>query len=177
MSQAVGYGDDAAAATNYPLVRIRHLATGTVTYCRTVDHSTMGVATGTSIQSTNFVVPLGLPQGASEICVIANGISSPCCPIQVEPFKLRWPIYDYRVVARLIGSLADGPLWVLGPHGPIPVDPMDRSTAQAARAAFKRITDGIKDLQTLGKIADVVRGKAAAAQPLAPDEDDEEDAD
>src|SRR5262249_42076344 len=24
MSQAVGYGDDAAAATNYPLVRIRH---------------------------------------------------------------------------------------------------------------------------------------------------------
>ena len=30
LSQAVGYGDDAAAATNYPLVRLRHLATGTV---------------------------------------------------------------------------------------------------------------------------------------------------
>ena len=46
MSQAVGYGDDAAAATNYPLVRIRHLATGRIRYCRTHGHSTMGVATG-----------------------------------------------------------------------------------------------------------------------------------
>ena len=36
MSQAVGYGDDAAAATNYPLVRIRHIATGAITYCRYV---------------------------------------------------------------------------------------------------------------------------------------------
>jgi len=41
-----GTGDDAAAATNYQLVRLRHLATGIVRYCRTYDHSTMGVGTG-----------------------------------------------------------------------------------------------------------------------------------
>ena len=61
LSQAVGYGDDAAAATNYPLVRIRHNASGRVHYCRTWDHSTMGVATGSSIQSTTFFVPLRSP--------------------------------------------------------------------------------------------------------------------
>ena len=59
LSQAVGYGDDAAAATNYPLVRLRHLATGHVSYCRTYDHSTMGVGTGATVHSTNFLVPCG----------------------------------------------------------------------------------------------------------------------
>ena len=33
-----GYGDDAALATNDPLVRIRNKATGHVVYCRTFDH-------------------------------------------------------------------------------------------------------------------------------------------
>ena len=58
LSQAVGYGDDAAAATNYPLVRIRHHASGRVRYCRTFGHSTMGVATGSTTVSTNFAVPV-----------------------------------------------------------------------------------------------------------------------
>lgn len=55
-SQAVGYGDDSSAATNYPLVRIRNKATGHIKYCRTFNHTTtdaigntivsMGVSTG-----------------------------------------------------------------------------------------------------------------------------------
>ena len=49
-SQAVGYGDDAAAATVYPLVRLHNRATGRVVYCRTFDHSTMGVATGSAVE-------------------------------------------------------------------------------------------------------------------------------
>src|SRR6185436_5091281 len=59
LSQAVGYGDDYTAATNYPLVRIRNQATGHVRYCRTFNHTTvnaagstipaMGVATGNAI--------------------------------------------------------------------------------------------------------------------------------
>jgi hypothetical protein len=60
LSQAVGYGDDAASATNYPLIRIRNKTTGHIFYCRTFDHSTMGVATGTSIQSTTFHVPYNI---------------------------------------------------------------------------------------------------------------------
>jgi hypothetical protein len=117
LSQAVGYGDDAASATNYPLIRIRNRATGRVVYCRTFDHSTMGVATGTSVQSTCFAVPFGIEFGPSKICVVANGISSQCWPVEVQAF--RWPFpFDEAMVNVLICSLADGPLWVLTPHGP-----------------------------------------------------------
>ena len=43
-SQANAYGDDAQAATNYPIVRLTNVSTGHVFYCRTHDHSTMAVA-------------------------------------------------------------------------------------------------------------------------------------
>ena len=55
LSQAMSYGDDYMAATNYPLVRVRNRNTETVRYCRTANHTTpvgagtvpaMGVATG-----------------------------------------------------------------------------------------------------------------------------------
>ena len=49
--------------------------TGTVTYCRTHDHSTMGVQTGAVIHSTSSPSPPD-PLGAGELCVIANGIAS-----------------------------------------------------------------------------------------------------
>jgi hypothetical protein len=175
MSQAVGYGDDAAAATNYPLVRIRHLGTGNVRYCKTFDHSSMGVATGTAIVSTHFTVPWDIERGASEICVVANGISSSCCPTNVEDWIIHWPIFDEAIVARLIGSLADGPLWVLGPHGPIPVDPWGAHYAKEASAARKQIVDGVKQLQKLGKTVEAERKKIVNAIPLAEDEDTDED--
>lgn len=172
LSQAVAYGDDASAATNYPLVRIRNLASGHIVYCKTFDHSTMGVATGSSIESTNFMVPFAIGSGPSEICVVANGISSPCCPLTVLPFRLQWPIFEEAIVARLIGSLADGPLWVLGPHGPIPVDPWGPKIAKQAAAAWREITSAMKTLQKLGKEANANRQKIANAAPLAPDDDD-----
>jgi hypothetical protein len=43
-SQAVAYGDDEQAATNYPIVRLTNASTGHVFYARTHDHSTMAVA-------------------------------------------------------------------------------------------------------------------------------------
>lgn len=76
LSQAVSYGDDAQQATNYPLVRATSLADSTVTYWRTANHSTMGVATGSTVVSTTFTVPGGLAQGSYQIVVIANGIAS-----------------------------------------------------------------------------------------------------
>src|SRR6185437_2380417 len=76
LSQAVGYGDDYQAATNYPLVRIVNSATGHVFYCRTHDHSTMAVATGSQIVSTRFDVPADAEAGASQLSVVANGIPS-----------------------------------------------------------------------------------------------------
>jgi hypothetical protein len=76
LSQAASFGDEFETSTNYPLVRITNVATGHVFYARTHDHSTMGVATGTKIVSTNFDVPSTAETGASTLEVVANGIPS-----------------------------------------------------------------------------------------------------
>ena len=84
LSQANAYGDDFQDATNYPLVRITNNATGHVFYCKTHGHSTMGVATGPKIVSTNFDVPSGIELGASTLVVVANGIPSASVAVTVN---------------------------------------------------------------------------------------------
>ena len=81
LSQAVAFGDDYQGATNYPLARLVNTATGHVFYCRTHDHSTMGVATGSTIVSTKIDVPASIEAGPATLVVIANGIPS-------QPFNL-----------------------------------------------------------------------------------------
>jgi hypothetical protein len=76
LSQGAAYGDDAQAASNYPLVRITNTATGHVFYARTHIPSSMGVATGSLIVTTLFDVPAGIELGASHLEVVANGIAS-----------------------------------------------------------------------------------------------------
>ena len=76
MSQAAAFGDELETATNYPLVRITNNATKHVVYARTHDHSTMGVATGNAVVTTNFDVPPGTETGASTLQVVANGVPS-----------------------------------------------------------------------------------------------------
>lgn len=178
LSQAVAYGDDAASATNYPLVRLRRVSTGRVHFCRTFDHSTMGVATGATTQNTNFLVPADLPAGQYEICVIANGISSPCLTVKSHPIWW-WPYHlprlgVYETWSWLIGSLADGPLWVWGPHGPVPVDPLGPEYIKLAREARKLMLEGMTQLQKLGLKAVQARAKAARAVPPAEDLEAEE---
>ncbi|MBZ5509001.1 MAG: hypothetical protein LAO78_26370 [Acidobacteriia bacterium] len=85
LSQGAMYGDDAQAATNYPLVRITMNATGHVFYMRTHDHSTMGVATGTTPVSTLFDVPLNAETGDGTLQVVANGIPSNPVPVTMLP--------------------------------------------------------------------------------------------
>jgi hypothetical protein len=75
LSEASSFGDEFNSATNYPLVRIRNVATGHIVYARTHDHP-MGVATGSAAITTHFDVPAGAETGASELAVIANGIAS-----------------------------------------------------------------------------------------------------
>ena len=60
----------------------------------------------------------------------------------------------------LIGSLADGPLWAIGPHGPIPVDPFKRQLAKRARAAYADLREGVRELQAVGKEVAKLRSKA-----------------
>ncbi|HEX8816398.1 MAG TPA: hypothetical protein VF753_12930 [Terriglobales bacterium] len=76
LSQGAFYGDDAQMATNYALVRITNTATGHVFFARTHDPSTMGIATGSTIVSTNFDVPAKIETGPSKIAVVTNGIPS-----------------------------------------------------------------------------------------------------
>jgi Kelch motif protein len=93
LSQAVGYGDDYAAATNYPLVRIRHKESGRVRYCRTSNHAialaggsstSMGVATKAAIVTTQVAVPGDIDRGESELVVVANGIASQPVAVNVS---------------------------------------------------------------------------------------------
>jgi hypothetical protein len=82
LSQAGGgMGDEYQSSTNYPLVQITNNSTKDVFYARTHDHSTMGVATGSTPVSTNFDMPSNAETGASSLVVIANGI--PSAPVSV----------------------------------------------------------------------------------------------
>ena len=84
LSQAAGFGDEYETSTNYPMVRITNNATGHVFYARTHNHSSMGVATGTAIVSTNFDVPASAETGASTLQVVANGIPSATVALTVN---------------------------------------------------------------------------------------------
>ena len=75
LSEGAYYGDDASESTNYPLVRLTDGA-GVVSYARTFNHSTMGLATGSLPVSTNFTTPMGLVAGTYQLQVVANGIAS-----------------------------------------------------------------------------------------------------
>lgn len=84
LTQASAYGDESQNATNYPLVRLTNTASGHVFYARTHDHSTMAVATGASVVSTFFDVPLGAEPGAAMLQVVANGIPSAAVAVTVN---------------------------------------------------------------------------------------------
>lgn len=83
LSQAVSYGDDASMATNYPLFRITY-GNGTTAYARTHDHSTMSVATGSTVVWTNVTVPEQIPVGAAQASIVANGIASSAIEVTIN---------------------------------------------------------------------------------------------
>jgi hypothetical protein len=87
LSQCVYYGNDATQATNYPLVRLESTSSSAVYYCRTSNFSTMGLQTGTVIQSCDVTVPWSVPLGSYCLVVVANGIASACRTVAVTP---RW---------------------------------------------------------------------------------------
>jgi hypothetical protein len=81
LSQGAMYNDDFQDATNYPLLRIVNIATKHVFYCRTHDHSTMAVATGSEPVFTHFDVPARMETGPSRLYIVTNGI--PSAPVAV----------------------------------------------------------------------------------------------
>lgn len=148
LSQACGYGDDTGCATNYPLVRLSNPSNGNVYYCRTFDHSTMAIATGASVQSTSFAVPPTIAPGIYKLAVVANGIASTEVAVFVSTLKIP---FDWAAMWQwLIGSLADGPLWAIGPNGPVPVDPMGPETVKKTRQEMRQMLQAIRALQKIG---------------------------
>jgi hypothetical protein len=75
ISEGACYGDDAEMSSNYPLVRLTD-ANGNVSYARTFNWSSTGVATGDTPVSTQFTLPAGLAPGDYSLVVVANGIAS-----------------------------------------------------------------------------------------------------
>ena len=82
-SQGAADGDDAQAATNFPLVRITNKATGHVFYARTHDHSSMAVASRERVY-TYFDVSPRTETGKAKLEVVVNGIASTPVSITVE---------------------------------------------------------------------------------------------
>ena len=78
------FGDEYQTNTNYPLVRITNAASGHVVYARTHGHSSMGVATGSAVVTTNFDVPASAETGAASLVVVANGIPSTAVSVTVK---------------------------------------------------------------------------------------------
>jgi hypothetical protein len=118
LSQAVSYGDDAAMATNYPIVRID--IAGSVFYARTFGFSDMGVARGRSFtQSCQVTFPQNLPLGNAMLSVITNGIQSQATPIAISTMPA--PPFDAATLNILKNGLTTGPLWLMDAHGPSPL--------------------------------------------------------
>ena len=83
LSEGSGYGDDYQGVTNYPLVRLVQVAApNNVFYATTHNETTHSIAPGTLV-TTQFDVPAGLPAGAYNLFVVANGIASNAVPVTV----------------------------------------------------------------------------------------------
>ncbi len=82
-SQGAAYGDDAQAATNFPLVRITNVKTGHVRYSRAHHPSSMAVASD-DLNSVWFDVPADQETGYSKLQVVANGIASEAVFVNVR---------------------------------------------------------------------------------------------
>ena len=77
------YGDDAQAATNFPLVQITNRESGQVFYARTHDHSSMAIAS-TAPATTNFDLTGKVETGLSDLRVVVNGIASPSVTVNIN---------------------------------------------------------------------------------------------
>jgi hypothetical protein len=96
LSQGASYGDDAEMDTNYPIVRFTN---GTsVYYARSYNWSSTGVATGSTVVTTQFVLPSGIPLGQHyNVQVIASGIASNNFGFDVGQPPVLTPVSDQTI--------------------------------------------------------------------------------
>jgi hypothetical protein len=83
LSEGAYYGDDAQQATNFPIVQIRNVATGDVTFARTHDGTTFAIGANVT-GTTNVDIPATTELGASKLTLITSGIASAEVEVVVE---------------------------------------------------------------------------------------------
>jgi len=156
LSQANMYGDDCTPSTNYPIAQLIHQNTGNVYYQRTYDFSTMGVATGSAVQSFK-VSALGLPQGSYDLTIIANGISSNVVTVGVH-LILPKEILDVRYKREIeitTKEIAEGDPWDRFQWIGDPEIVELRSQVRSLQNSVIRLNSMIKtsELPVVGKVA------------------------
>lgn len=82
LSEAVAYGDDYSAATNYPLVRLTNVASGHVIYARTSHYGT--AVANHNPSTTQVLIPGGAEPGATMLELVANGIASKPVSVTIQ---------------------------------------------------------------------------------------------
>jgi hypothetical protein len=102
LSQCIYYGNDATQATNYPIDRLESTSGSQVVYCRTFGFSTMGLQTGTVVHNCRFTVPAATPVGNYNLVVIANGIPSTACRVNVTNKLLKELKYEIKEKLEII---------------------------------------------------------------------------
>jgi hypothetical protein len=75
LSEGSAFGDEFESASNYPIIRLTDV-NGNVSFARTFNWSSTGVATGSTPVSVEFTLPSIDAPGAYLVSVIANGIAS-----------------------------------------------------------------------------------------------------
>jgi hypothetical protein len=98
LDEGAGYGDDEQMAENYPIVRLKNTSTSVTYYATTSDWSSNGVATGSTPETVNVVLPT-LPAGTYQLVVIANGINS-------EPITFVVPMAIHRITSNSSAAVA-----------------------------------------------------------------------
>ena len=76
------YGDDAQMDTNYPIVRL--VNGSNIYYATTYNWSYTGVFGGSTPETVDFTLPLGIPAGTYSVFAVANGIPSAASSLTIS---------------------------------------------------------------------------------------------
>ena len=83
ISEGACYGDDWQMSTNYPIVRLIDGSNNNVYYASTYNWNSTGVRRAGLKDTSQFILPAGLPQKTYSLYVVANGIAS--LPVSFTP--------------------------------------------------------------------------------------------
>jgi hypothetical protein len=162
--------------SHLPIVTLHDPRTGHWHYCRGVSRSSAtlypavpGLFETPHEMGVYFDVPEGLEVGAYDLVVWANGIPSGPISVPYRPVAGQGPrvAVDRFKLTGVIGNLADGIAYRLGPNGFVPLPHPDPLVATRAALAERRIAYELRVLEALtsGETKVVPREKPKPVKP------------